>query len=330
MVEKVKVYLLVTKPGIILGNLIAAAGGFLLAAKGDIDTGLLLSTLLGLSLLMASSCVFNNTIDRHTDRKMARTRDRALATGRLSPQTAVLYATVLGTAGSTLLWVKATPLCLVMGLAGFAVYVGLYSLYLKPNTVYSVLIGSLAGTAPPLAGYCAVTSRFDMGAMLLLIIFVLWQVPHCYAIAVFRYRDYAAAGIPVLPVKKGVPATKKRIFGYTLAFMAAASMLTFGGYTGYLYLGVAIAMSGVWIYFACSGFRSGGNRGWARRLFACSVLTITVVCVMMSIDFTTETPAGSQPGGGIIVWQKQTCGPVHEPFKDVARGRRTADPPANL
>jgi len=293
MLEKVKDSLLVTKPGIILGNLIAATGGFLLAAKGNIDAALLLSTLVGLSLIMASSCIFNNTIDRHMDRKMARTQNRALATGRLSPRTAVLYAAVLGIAGFTLLWFKTTPLCWVIGLAGFTVYVGLYSLYLKPNTVYSALIGSLAGAAPPLAGYCVVTNRFDMGAMLLLFIFVLWQMPHCYAIAVFRRKDYRAAGIPVLPLKKGIRKTKRHITAFMLAFFGATLMLTFHGYTGYRYLTVVAVMNLFWLYTAWSGYRRAAAQVWSKRLIVGSLLTVTVLCIMMSVDFIPEVGLGS-------------------------------------
>jgi protoheme IX farnesyltransferase len=174
-------------------------------------------------------------------------------------------------------------------LAGFTIYVGLYSLYLKPHSVYSTLIGSLAGTAPPLAGYCAVSNRFDMGALILLFIFSLWQMPHCYAIAIFRYKDYAAAEIPVLPVKRGIPATKKHVIGYMLAFMAATLMLTFGGYTGYLYLAVTTVVVLSWLYTAWSGFKTSDDRIWSKKLFASSILTIIVVCAMMSIDFTAPT-----------------------------------------
>ncbi|MEJ2588502.1 MAG: heme o synthase [Deltaproteobacteria bacterium] len=293
MFERVKAYLMVTKPGIILGNLIAATGGFLLAARGDIDMTLLWSTLLGLSLVIASSCILNNTIDRHTDKKMARTQNRALVTGHLSPEGAVLFATVLGILGVTLICVMTNPLCVVMVLAGFTVYVGLYSLYLKANTIYSTLIGSLAGTAPPLVGYCAVTNRFDTGAVLLLIMFVLWQMPHCYAIAVFRYKEYRAAGIPVLPIKKGLQETKRAITAFMLAFFGASLMFTFQGYTGYRYLIVACAVNLFWLYTAWSGYRGAPPRVWSKRLVVYSILIITILCIMMSIDFKPNTSSAT-------------------------------------
>jgi len=286
MPEAIKKYILITKPGIILGNLVSVAGGFFLASKGRIDIAVLLATIIGASLVVASGCVFNNCIDRNMDRKMARTRDRVLAKGLMSPGVAVLYASLLGIAGTALLRAATNILCVAIVLAGFTIYVGVYSLYLKRKSVYGMLIGSLAGAAPPLIGYCAVTSRFDMGAVILLSIFSLWQIPHSHAIAVFRLKDYTAADIPVLPIRQGIPAAKKHIVGYILAFMVAAPMLTFGGYTGYSYLAVAVAMGLAWLYMAWSGRRTSDDRLWAKRLFVFSILSITVLSIMMGLDFT--------------------------------------------
>jgi protoheme IX farnesyltransferase len=289
--DVIKNYLLVTKPGIIFGNLISVAGGFFLASKGRIDIALLLSTLVGMSLVIASGCVFNNCIDRNMDRKMTRTNNRVLAKGLMSPGTAVFYGSLLGIAGTVLLLAATNVLSVVIVLAGFTIYVVLYSLVLKPRSFYGTLIGSLAGAAPPLAGYCAVSNRFDVAAVILLSIFSLWQIPHSYAIAIFRYKDYAAAAIPVLPVKRGVSVTKKHVVGYMLAFIAATLMLTFGGYTGYSYLAVAAAMGLSWLTMAWSGYRTSDDQVWAKKLFVSSIVTITVVSIMMSIDF--RAPAGS-------------------------------------
>jgi heme o synthase len=285
MAEKMKNYLLVAKPGIIFGNLITAAAGFFLASKGRVDGTALLATLIGISLVVASGCVFNNCIDRKIDRKMIRTRDRALAKGIISPKIAVSYATILGIAGILLLCAATNLLSVVIVLAGLVIYVGVYSLYMKRNSVYSALIGSLAGATPPLAGYCAVTGRFDLGALILLSIFSLWQMPHCYAISVYRLDDYTAAGIPVLPVKQGTAAAKKHMVGYILAFMAATLMLTIGGYTGYSTFAVATVMGLSWLYLARSSYKAYDERLWAKRLFIFSILTISVLSVMMSVDF---------------------------------------------
>ena len=291
MPNVIKKYLLVTKPGIIFGNLTTTVGGFLLASKGRIEIGLLLWIAIGVSLVVASGCVFNNCIDRNMDRKMSRTRNRVLAQGRMSPKVAVCYAALLAVAGVALIWKATNMLCVAIVLSGFMVYVGAYSLYLKRNSVYATLIGSLAGATPPLIGYCAVSNRFDMGAVILLSIFSLWQIPHSYAVAVFRLKDYTIAAIPVLPVKEGILTAKNHIVGYILAFMVATLMLTFGGYTGYHYLAVAAALGLSWLFMAWSGYRTSDDRLWAKRMFVFSVVSITILSVMMAIDFTIPPPS---------------------------------------
>ena len=288
MTETIKDYLLLAKPGIILGNLVSAAAGFFLAARGDVHPALLVPTLLGVSLTVASGSVLNNIVDRNTDRKMTRTQNRALPRGAISPGAAFFYGLLLGAAGIALLGSSTNIVTVVIVAAGLAIYVGLYSLWLKPLSVHSSLIGSLAGSAPALAGYCAVSKSFDTGALILLFIFSLWQMPHCYAIAVFRYGDYAAAGIPVLPVKQGIPSTIKHVLAYMLAFMAATLMLTLFGYTGYTYVAVATVMNGIWLRVAWSGFRTARERVWARKLFVSSILILAVLCVMMSIDYAPQ------------------------------------------
>ena len=291
MIEKIKNFLLVAKPGIIFGNLVTAVGGFLLASRGRIDITILLPTITGISLVVASGCVLNNCLDRDIDRKMARTCNRVLAQRLMSPGVAVFYAMFLGISGTALLWAAASMLSVVIVLTGFGIYVGVYSLFLKRNSVYATLIGSLAGATPPLAGYCAVNNRFDMGAVILLSIFSLWQIPHSYAISIFRYDDYAAAAIPVLPVKQEMPIVKRHIVGYILAFMVATLTLSFGGYAGYSYLAVAATLGLLWLYMALTGFKASNDRLWAKKLFTFSLITIFILSVMMSIDFTV--PAAS-------------------------------------
>lgn len=296
MPGRIKNYLLAAKPGIIFGNLISAAGGFFLACKGRIDGVALPATLIGISLVVASGCVFNNCVDRKIDLKMIRTRNRALARGLISLRAGLAYATILGMAGLALLWAATNLLAVGIVLAGLVIYVAVYSLYLKPNSVYGALIGSLAGATPPLAGYCAVTGRFDLGAVILLAIFCLWQMPHCYAIAVFRFDEYTAAAIPVLPVKQGTAAAKNHIVGYILAFMAATLMLTCGGYTGYRTLAVATGLGLSWLYLAWSGYKASDERLWGKKLFIFSILTIFALSFMMSIDFTAPLPPGNASG----------------------------------
>ncbi|MGV8001130.1 heme o synthase [Photorhabdus temperata subsp. temperata] len=280
----IKQYLQVTKPGIIFGNLISVIGGFLLASKGVIDYSLFISTLLGVSLVVASGCVFNNYIDRDIDRIMERTKNRVLVKGLIDPKISLIYASILGIAGMALLYVAANALAMQLAIIGFVVYVGVYSLYMKRKSVYGTLIGSLSGAAPPVIGYCAVTGQFDTGAFILLLIFSLWQMPHSYAIAIFRFKDYQAANIPVLPVIKGISVAKNHIILYILAFMIATLMLAISGYAGYKYLIVAAAVSIWWLGMALSGYKTANDRVWARKLFVFSIVAITSLSVMMSVD----------------------------------------------
>ncbi|SDZ83775.1 protoheme IX farnesyltransferase [Lonsdalea quercina] len=284
----IKQYLQVTKPGIIFGNLISVIGGFLLAANGSIDYPLFIATLLGVSLVVASGCVFNNVIDRDIDKKMERTKNRVLVRGLISLKVTLAYAALLGIAGFALLYVAANPLAMWLAVIGFIVYVGVYSLYMKRHSVYGTLIGSLSGAAPPVIGYCAVSNQFDAGALILLLIFSLWQMPHSYAIAIFRFKDYQAANIPVLPVVKGISVAKHHITLYILAFMIATLMLSLGGYAGYKYLVVAAAVSLWWLGMALSGYKNlNDDRLWAKKLFVFSIVAITSLSVMMSIDSIT-------------------------------------------
>ncbi|MDI5994990.1 heme o synthase [Pseudomonas sp. MDMC216] len=285
MLALLKQYLNLAKPGIVFGNLISVTGGFFLASRGDVNLALYLATALGVSLVIASGCVFNNYIDRDIDQKMERTRNRVLAQGLVSPVHAIVYACVLGVAGVALLYAATNTLAVMLVLMGFVVYVGLYSLWLKRGSVYGTLVGSLSGAAPPVVGYCAVSNEFDAGAAILLLIFSLWQMPHSYAIAIFRFNDYQVANIPVLPVIKGISAAKRQIVLYIAAFVIATLMLTLSGYAGYSYFVVAALSGAYWLWMGVSGYKAVDDRVWARKLFTFSIISITMLSVMMSVDF---------------------------------------------
>ncbi|MFC0336731.1 protoheme IX farnesyltransferase [Kushneria avicenniae] len=280
-----KRYLLLTKPGIVFGNLISVTGGFFLASRGSIDLLLFFATVIGVSLVVASGCVFNNVIDRDIDEYMSRTQKRALVEGTIDVRSALIMAGLLGAAGFLLLLLVANPLSAGVALFGFAIYVGAYSLWLKRHSVHGTLIGSLSGASPPVIGYCAVSNQFDSGALLVLLIFSLWQMPHSFAIAIFRLEDYRAASIPVLSVAKGVASAKRQTVAYIVAFGVAAMMLTFAGYTGYVYLVVMMVMTLYWLYIAIARYHQNDDARWARQLFGISILVVTVLSAVMAIDY---------------------------------------------
>ncbi len=278
-------YYLLTKPGIIMGNLTTVAAGFLLASKGlkPADGWLFFTTLLGLTLIMASACVMNNYIDRQTDRKMERTKKRVLAAGLVSGRNAIAFAIFLGIAGSGILLAYTNLLTFLVAAIGFFVYVVLYSLW-KCRTIYGTAIGSIAGAAPPVVGYCAVSNRFDLGAAILFAMLVLWQMPHFFSIAILHYDDYVRAQIPVLPVKKGLKRTKIHMALYILAFIAIAAMLTLFNYTGYVYLFVTLLAGLIWLALCMNGFINDNDKLWGRAMFRLSLLLIGAICITISFD----------------------------------------------
>lgn len=276
-------YYLITKPGIILGNLITVAAGFLLASKGQFDFWLFFATLLGLAFIIASACVFNNYIDRQVDKKMKRTKDRALAAGLISGRNAIVFAIFLGIMGNMILFLYTNLLTVMVAAIGFFVYVVLYSLW-KCRTIYGTAIGSIAGAVPPVVGYCAVSNRLDMGALILFTMMILWQMPHFFAITLYHFNDYVAAGIPVLPIKKGIFRTKIHMLLYIIGFTLAAMMLAFFHYTGTVYLIVTISLGLVWLGLCLKGFNSNNDHLWGQRMFRLSLVLITTICFVIPFD----------------------------------------------
>lgn len=276
-------YYLITKPGIVLGNLLTVAAGFLLASKGEIYFGLFLATLLGLGLIMASACVFNNYIDRPLDKKMERTKNRPLVTGLISGKNALVFASALGLLGGLVLWLFTNLLTVGIAALGFFVYVVLYSMW-KSKTVYGTAIGAVAGATPPLVGYTAVTNHFDAGALILFLMLVLWQMPHFFSIALYRLDDYTKAGIPVLPIEKGIERTKIHMVLYIIAFIFSAAALTYWNYAGYLYLTVALAFGTMWLALCFKGFDCKNEHLWAKQMFQLSLVLITAICLVIPFD----------------------------------------------
>lgn len=254
-----KTYCLLTKPGIILGNIITMVAGYTLASRGKVNPWIFFITLVGLSLIIASACVFNNYIDRDFDKKMTRTKNRALALGLISGKNAILFACGLGFLGAFLLIFFVNLLTTAIALFGFFVYVILYS-FSKYRSIHGTLIGSVAGAIPPVVGYCAACNHFDLAAFILFTMVALWQMPHFFAIAIYRLDEYAAAAIPVLPVKKGIRTTKIHMIFYIIAFISVCLLLTVFEYTGYIYLLVAVSFGLFWLGLCLKGFRCFEDR----------------------------------------------------------------------
>jgi protoheme IX farnesyltransferase len=280
----IKTYYDLTKPGIVYGNALTAIAGFFLASRGHFNIVLFLGMLIGISLIIASACVCNNYFDRDIDHKMVRTKDRALVQGTISGRNAILYALILLVISIITLVLYTNLLTLLISLVGFLVYVFLYT-PLKRQSVHATLIGAISGAIPIVTGYCSVTNRFDAGAIILFAILFLWQMPHFYAIAMYRLNDYTNASVPVLPAKIGVHSTKLYIVLYIIAFIAATVLLSLFHYTGYLYLLIMVLLGLTWLGFSIQGFKTGNNHTpWARKMFLFSLVIIMTFSITLSIN----------------------------------------------
>jgi protoheme IX farnesyltransferase len=270
-----------TKPGIIYGNLVTAFAGFLLACKWRVDISLLLATLGGISLVIASACAFNNYIDRDIDKKMSRTKKRALAAGDISGQAVLVFASVLGLIGFLILATFTNRLVVAVNLFAIFSYVVLYGIA-KRRTVHGTLVGSIPGAIPPVAAYLAITNHFDTATAILFFILVTWQMPHFYAIALYRYNDYKAAGLPVIAIKRGKDATKQQIMAYVFTFSIVCTLLSGYGYTGLIYLLGVVLVGGWWFWQGAINYRRLDYKSWGKKMFASSLVVNLSISLLIA------------------------------------------------
>lgn len=278
-----KRYYDLAKPSMVYGNIITTLAAFLFASRWHVNPILLVMTIVGLALVIASACVFNNYIDRKIDAKMERTKGRALVVGTISNRAALRYATVLGVIGFSLLIFEVNFLSASVAGIGFFFYVFLYS-YAKRAAHWGTLVGSVSGAVPILVGYTAVTDRIDATGTVLFLVLVVWQMPHFYAIAMNRLTDYRAADIPVLPIEKGARVTKITIVVYIVLFLLAVGALGIVAHTGYVFL-LVVGCTGLWwLAKGARGFTAADDKKWAKNAFLFSLITLLIFSVMLSIS----------------------------------------------
>ncbi|MBL4249085.1 heme o synthase [Vibrio fluvialis] len=286
----IKGYISITKPGIIIGNLISVAAGYFLAAKSEAaDVALLAYTLAGVAMVIASGCVVNNIFDRDIDLRMDRTRGRLLAQGEINVDHAFVYAIALLLGGTALLYRMANPLSTVVVLLGYVFYVFFYTMWYKRTSVYGTLVGSVSGAVPPLVGYLAVTNYISLEAVLLFALFCLWQMPHSYAIAMFRMQDYKTAGIPVLPVVSGIEKARKHMMAYVVAFNLVALALFLLGECGYEYLVIASAVCFMWTKVTFKPVAEDNYVEWSKTVFKVSLLVVMGISSVLGLELIPLT-----------------------------------------
>jgi heme o synthase len=280
--KQFSLYFSLTKPRMVLGNCIIAVAGFLFGSHVPIESRALLIMILGLALVIASACLFNNVIDRDMDARMERTKTRALARGIVSKNIALMLGTLLGVMGILLLLYVQTAAAAVAAV-GFFFYVIAYSLWGKRESVYGVLLGGVAGATPPVVGYAAATGQLDVAAFILFLILFFWQVPHFYAIAIRRFNDYAAASIPTAVHERGSTSAKRDMLMYIVFFAAAAVSLTYLGYAGWWYFGLMLLGSSTWFVLGMRGPWVKDEIPWARQMFLYSLFVLLLFSCLLAL-----------------------------------------------
>ena len=236
-----KSYYQLCKPNVVYMMLICAFVGMLLAEQSVGSYSYLFVSLVGIAFCAASAAAINQVIDRKSDASMTRTDQRPLPKGELSATHASLFAVLIGITGATILYVYVNTLTMLLTIASLIGYAFIYTIYLKRATPQNIVIGGLAGAAPPLLGWSSVTNTIDPNALLLVLIIFVWTPPHFWALAIYRKEEYAKESIPMLPVTHGVVFTKLQIVLYTIILFIVSLLPYVVLMSGIIYLISALA-----------------------------------------------------------------------------------------
>ena len=243
-----KNYLELTKPKVVLMMLITAIIGMLLASKSLPSLYLVIISMIGIGLCASSAATINQIIDRNIDANMARTSNRPLPQGEITTFNASLFAFALMIVGTAILVSQVNTLTAVLTVASLIGYAFIYTVFLKRATPQTIVIGGLAGAAPPLLGWTSVTNSIDPNALLLVLIIFVWTPPHFWALAIYRKEDYARESIPMLPVTHGVRFTKLQIILYTVLLVLVSLLPYIVLMSGNIYLFSALGLGLFYLY----------------------------------------------------------------------------------
>ena len=281
---KAQAYYQLTKPGVLFGNALSAAAGYLLASRGHVDVMGFIWLCIGTTLVIASACALNNYLDQDIDAKMSRTKKRAAWIKAVGPRNAVIFAAILGVIGFAVLIAFTNWWVIAVEIIGYVDYVVFYGMWSKRQSWHGTAVGAISGAAPILAGYAGAAGTIDWGGALAFLVIFVWQMPEFYSISIYRREEYAAAGVPVISVVKGVRYATLHIFAYTVLFVLFSILLSVTGYTGVTYLVVMAAVGAYWLWLGAKGLYKNEPEAWARRMFKFSLTALLVFCFLISVD----------------------------------------------
>jgi len=276
-------YFTLTKPRVVVLLLITTLAAMLMAHRGLPSLQLIFFTLLGGALAAGGAGAINHYLDRDVDELMGRTSARPIPAGMVPPLNGLFFGISLGILSFTLMVAFVNVLSAVLTLCALLFYVFVYTRWLKRWTSLNIVIGGAAGAIPPVVGIAAVTNEVNWLAIWLFTIIFVWTPPHFWALSLLMQREYAAAGIPMLPIVRGEEETRKQILGYSLAMVALTVAVWTFGLLGVVYAVSAAALGAIFLYYAVRLWREATANA-ARRLFRFSILYLALLFVAMVVD----------------------------------------------
>ena len=276
-------YLELTKPRVVALMIITALIGMCMAVPGWVPWQPLVLGNLGIALCAGAAAAINHIVDERIDQQMARTQTRPVATGRITQRDAILFAAALALLGVWVLVVWVNVLTAVLTVASLIGYAFIYTMFLKRATPQNIVIGGLAGAAPPLLGWTAVTGEIHGHALLLVLIIFAWTPPHFWALAIHRREEYASVGIPMLPVTHGVGFTALHILLYTIIMFLITLMPFATHMSGPIYLAGAVVLGIIFLYWSIEIMR-GKNANAPMKTFQYSITYLLALFIIMLVD----------------------------------------------
>ena len=276
-------YLTLTKPRVVAVMVLTSAVGMLLARPVLPSLELFVLANLGIALAASAAATINHVVDRRIDAIMNRTKHRPVSDGKLSPAYALIFAFLLGTSGLSILGVVANPLTAWLTFASIIGYAVIYTIYLKRATPQNIVIGGIAGAAPPLLGWVAVTGSVDAYALLLVAIIFAWTPPHFWALCIAKKGEYEKAQIPMLPVTHGDEYTRLQMLLYTILMVVVTVMPYLSGMSGILYL-VGVTLINIRFLFLLKKHSDTKHSDDAMALFWYSIRYIMWLFVFLLVD----------------------------------------------
>ena len=278
-----KDYLELTKPKVVALMVLTVVIGMCLATPGLVPLDVFIFGNIGIAFCAGSAAVINHVVDRRIDDIMARTHNRPIARGRVEPRQALMFAFTLGVLGMAVLVWLVNPLTAWLTLASLIGYAFIYTSLLKRATPQNIVIGGLAGAAPPLLGWTAVTGQFEGHALLLVLIIFAWTPPHFWALAIHRKDEYAKADVPMLPVTHGEAYTKLHILLYTVIMLLVSILPFLTGMSGIIYLAGALVLGGRFLFWSIVLLRDSRPHA-AIKTFKYSITYLMLLFVVLLID----------------------------------------------